>query len=322
MPLSDTTKLNIAFKRLQGKAQTDNAKEAFNEAQASGPTIYAASVPAFEIPSTPSNNALYDITLTPDLYPVVEYLRCPLVLDPSSNGHAYFAALPSSYETFSTNPKKGIAPFLNSQQMVLSYGKLQAVPPTYGLSYEVKLYTGGTEGAKGSGTLIPAGDPRDWLFDYFSGVVFQEDTGATPSFIELFVYVGSMVSEGLVVVPTIPKINDNAGSLNYGQVVYLKTNGNVDLARADIANLHKYGIGLVYTGASSGATAKVVVEPGVILTGFSGLTPGYFQVIDPYTYGAMTEIDPGFSSGNFVYRVAENLTTTSIMFCPDPEIYV
>lgn len=197
MPFSTQTITSVLFKKLFGKANTDAAgKDLYNESKGSILAPIAGTTPAIDFPSSPSSAALYDLTATGSTA-AVEYVRLPLVADPTSNSHAFFAQLPVAYTANSSNTKKGIAPFTDSAIIVDSNGKLQLGSPAFGGVYEAKLYSGGTT-AKGSGTQISAGDARMWYFDYYSGVVYQETTaGSTPSYIECFLYIGPMVSDAL-----------------------------------------------------------------------------------------------------------------------------
>ena len=207
MTFSTQTMWSVLFKKLFGKANTDAVnKDLFNEAKNSLFAPIANATPALDIPSSPTAT-LYSITSS-GTNQAVEYLRLVLVADPTSNGHAYFAQLPAAYQTNSTNTKSGTSPFTNNSVLVDSAGKLQIVPAYYGLSYEPKPYVGGTT-AQGSGTLIPLGDARKWYFDTTNGVFYQEDTSySAPSYIECFVYVGQMVSDGL----SLPGFSPSSGS--------------------------------------------------------------------------------------------------------------
>lgn len=193
MGLLDASKTSAAFKVLYGKTLTDTAKEIGNEAILSGIQTSAATVFG-EIPSgAPSTANLYDITNAN-----VEFVRLELVADPSSNGHAFLARLPAGYVTGSSNPKKNTGFYTAGQYLYSTNGGIQIVPPLYGLSYEAKPYTGGTA-AKGSGTLVPPGDARDWLLNYFNGVFFQEDNPSAsptaPTYLECFIYIGKSVQD-------------------------------------------------------------------------------------------------------------------------------
>ena len=201
MTFSDTTKTAISFKKLVGKANTDTARGDANEAKFTTVPVSASTVAFEKFPAIPSVVALYDITNdgTSSAIPCVEFLRLKLVEDPSSNHHAFFAQLPDAYST-SLNPKQGVAPFINKTVLVDTAGALQCVPPLFGLNYEAKPYIGGTA-AQGSGTLVSPDDARNWNFDYFNGVFYQENaagiTYPAPNYIECLVFIGSFVNQSV-----------------------------------------------------------------------------------------------------------------------------
>ena len=110
--------------------------------------------------------------------------------------------------------------------------------------------------------------------------------------------------------------NDNAGSITVRQVVYVKANGNVDLARADVANLADFELGLVEAATiATTASGKVTVRPGALVGGFSALTPGKLVYVDPTTAGSLTQTAPS-ASGQFVYSVGRAMSANQIMFDP------
>ena len=135
---------------------------------------------------------------------VVEYLRLPLVVAPESeelgNIHGFAAKLPSAYESSSSNPLKGDGNFNNNKEIHSTLGKVQLIPDSFGSNYEVKVYKGGDATTIGSGTQIQKLDDRNWYFDYYNGVLFQE-TGypsgdsENPSYIEAFIYIGKMADK-------------------------------------------------------------------------------------------------------------------------------
>jgi hypothetical protein len=317
MPLTDQSKLSIVLKKILGKAQTDNAKEGANEAKFDSITTTAATTIALPIPADPTNTSLYDIT-TASGVPCVELLRLELVADPSSNGHAFFAQLPAAYTTNSTNPKKGTAPFTNQSVLVDTAGKLQTIPPLYGLKYEAKPYIGGTS-AKGSGTLVPPGDERDWYYDYFNGVFFQQDNvGGTVSYIECFVYVGPLLEESLEFATL--KQNDSGVSLTAGQIVYVNSSGNIMLAQATVADINKYPIGIVLQSSIAPATSGyVLLKEGVPYLNYTGMGVGplYLSRLTPV---ATTQDMDEFLTGDFLYQVGIAIVSNKLMFDPVPII--
>ena len=72
-------------------------------------------------------------------------------------------------------PKRGRIHSRYDQTINITSGSLQLIPPSYATAYEVKPYYGGSA-TKDSGTQIPLLDARDWYFDYFNGVFFQQDS--------------------------------------------------------------------------------------------------------------------------------------------------
>ena len=186
----------ISLKKLAGKAQTSNDKDLANEALPSGVTMASSTIFSDAITSSPSDSALYTITGN------VEYIRFPasfILGSNTTNGrHGFELKLPSDYESNSSNPKAGTAPFVNDQVINATAGELQIVPTSFSNSYEPKPFFGGTS-AKGSGTQIPLLGPRNWYLDSFNGVLFQQDPPGTgdhaenPTFVEAYLYIGKMV---------------------------------------------------------------------------------------------------------------------------------
>lgn len=259
MPLQETTKTNTAFKKLVGKAQTDHVKEFFNEAKGSAPSVFAGFIPALDIPATPTISSLYSITNSGG-FQAVEFLRCPLVADPTSNGHAFFVQLPSNYSINSNSSKKGTAPWVSGQNFCDTAGKVQAVPPMMGLNYEAKLWAGGSESVLGSGTWISGGDARNWILDYFNGILYQEvdNSSPTPTFVELLVYIGPVLSEGGSGgggLPTTTYPYSGAG-LSGGRLV-TKVGGEIVYADKTMSYPYSNALGILINTVSSGGFAIV-----------------------------------------------------------------
>jgi hypothetical protein len=294
MALNDNSKLNIAFKKLIGKALTDTAKEGYNEANFSGVSVAAQAIPSLELPASPDNSALYNITQS-GLSDAVEYVRLPVVLDPSSNGKAYIAQLPAAYESSSSNANAGVAPWVNSQILAQSNAKVQVVPPLYGALYEIKVYSGGTT-AMGSGTLIAPGDARDWVFDYFNGILYQQTANASPtlSYIECFVYIGDMVSDSV----------GGGGGGGSGEVVSFDVNQTTHgFAALDV--IYHDGSDWVKAQANnSGTLAQYIVTAvadvdnftasnwGKVTSTAHGLTVGEHYFLSETTAGGLTATAP------------------------------
>ena len=206
MSFSSDSKEQISLKKLVGKAHTKNESEFYNESKKSGITINANTVFAEDLPSSPGSGSQYQVTSN-----IVEYVRLPLtpLQESVQNGryHAFSAALPSTYENSSidpvspgsSNPNKGNGIFDSDAEIHASLGKIQLVPNSFGDVYEVKVFNGGDDETLGDGSRIPVLDDRKWYFDYFNGILFQQNPpeleANDPDYIEAFVYIGKMASD-------------------------------------------------------------------------------------------------------------------------------
>jgi|TARA_R110000824_G_scaffold199485_4_gene383464 hypothetical protein len=195
MALSDTSKINIALKKVLGKAQTSNSKEVSNEGIGSNISIAASTIFGDTVP-TPVSSSYYTI-----LSASVEKLRLiatPIDGTKDDDGlyQAFELKLPADYQANSSNSKKGTASFINSQILNTTNGALQVVPSSFGAAYTATVYhTSSTE------TQIPALDDRDWVLDYYNGILFQQDppadTDENPVFVDAFLYIGDYVQTKL-----------------------------------------------------------------------------------------------------------------------------
>ena len=70
MPLTSSSKENIALKKLVGKAHTSNTLEAFNENKPTSITLSTSTIFSDSIPENPSSSSLYEVTNN-----TVEYVR-------------------------------------------------------------------------------------------------------------------------------------------------------------------------------------------------------------------------------------------------------
>ena len=185
----------ISLKKLSGKAHTSNEKGLINEELPSGITLSTTTIFASAITTSPSSSSPYTISGN------VEFLRFPVTFidgtDTTAGRHAFEVKLPSDYESSSSNSKKGTYPYIDNQKINITSGSLQMIPTSFAPSYEVKPYYG----TLGSGTSIAVADDRDWNFDYFNGILFQQDPPGTgdhaqnPTYIEGFLYIGDYLSE-------------------------------------------------------------------------------------------------------------------------------
>lgn len=111
--------------------------------------------------------------------------------------------------------------------------------------------------------------------------------------------------------------NDNAGSITVRQIVYEKSNGNVDLAVATNSALIGAKIGIVAdTSIATTASGLISVRPGAEVGGYSGLTPGAAVYVSRGTPGAVTQDLSAFVAGEQVVRVGHAVSSTALIFQP------
>ena len=112
-------------------------------------------------------------------------------------------------------------------------------------------------------------------------------------------------------------VNDNAGSITTGQIVYVKANGAVDLAQANIANLNDFELGIVKAATiATTAPGAITVRRGAIRGSYTGLTPGKVCYVSRATAGAVVQSLAGFVAGEFVFSVGRAISATEILFDP------
>lgn len=163
-----------------------------------------------------------------------------------------------------------------------------------------------------TGTFLSVDDETDGIY-YFGGSSWTKKYFEATTASEGIKKVGFDIQRD----DAVTKTNDNAGAITIRQVVYIKSNGNVDLARADVAALPDAMLGLVEDASiSAAATGKIKVRRGAIISGFIGLTPGKLQYVSRTTAGALTESLSGFVAGEHVMSVGRAISTTEIEFDP------
>jgi hypothetical protein len=208
MALTQLNQLAISFKKLAGKAHTNASFGIGNEAVASFVQLGTTTIFGEPIPTTSIPASLYGINGP------VEKLRFQLTSIAASqytannpgglsgatinatgdgapsagtftNGlHAYKLSLPSAYESNSTNPRAGTAPFTNSSVISDSAGGLQLIPDSFAAGYGAVIYDS-------AGQIFP-GDQDDYYLDYSTGILFVQDivSGQPPIYVDAYLYIG------------------------------------------------------------------------------------------------------------------------------------
>jgi hypothetical protein len=187
MALDDSTKINLSLKKIQGKAQTSNQKEVYNESIGSNVSIGASTVFGKVIPAYVSSSYYSIISGTAER---VRFEVSPI--EGTKDGSGYYQGfelkLPTDYEASSSNTKAGTEPFTDGKVLNTTNGKLQIIPPSFGNGYTVTAFH-----TSSGETQITALDARDWVLDYFNGVFFQQDPPSditeNPVFVDGFLYI-------------------------------------------------------------------------------------------------------------------------------------
>ncbi len=281
MAFDAKTERLLSLKKLSGKAHTSNNKGLSNEALPSGVTIAAASVFGQSIPGSPSSSSLYSITSG-----VVEYVRLSASFiqgsDTSDGQHGFKLTLPDDYVTHSSNTKKGTGFYTNGREVNTAQGGLQLVPPSFGNSYEAKLY----HTASSTQTRIPLLDARDWNIDYFNGTIFQQDPPGTgfhaqnPTYVDAFIYIGDYVGSML----------GNSGAGDQGATyIVLSNTGSLSGERALVA-----GSGLTLIDGGAGSSATLRVDENVVPTLAGSIFSGV-QKFNAGLSGSLTHLTNGTS---------------------------
>lgn len=185
MALQDETLSLIAFKSLFYRSHTDNNKNLGNESEELKFNVHTDNIFASSISPTPASSIADGIAVK---------VVADLEIDLSSNGHAFFAKWPST-------PPSGTDPY-TSAAYAYGAGALAGISPgdrlrdsisfSYGAGYEAIPY----HTSVSDENRISSGDARNWIFQYQSGVFFQQDlVGDAPLYIEVHAYTGDLLSD-------------------------------------------------------------------------------------------------------------------------------
>lgn len=111
--------------------------------------------------------------------------------------------------------------------------------------------------------------------------------------------------------------NSSGVAISAGDAVVIESDGSISLADADTANLNDRELGIALEGIADSASGRVMVRPGGIVGGYTGLTRG--EVFVSATPGAPSNTAPS-ASGQSVYRVGYAISATQVRFMPEPRI--
>jgi hypothetical protein len=262
LKVSDTL-INIAVKKVLGKAHTSNLKQIENEThpsntQATTQTTFGESVPNevdttsfFSLQSGTVEYIEFDVNyIVGTDYDEDSYPGTGGSESSDNTYHGYYLSLPSDYEASSSNPNAGTGFFVDSQEVFDTRGKLQLVPPFLSNAaankYNLSLYDQ-------TNTRIYPGDDIDWTIDYYNGIIFVQDplTTKVPTKARAFLYVGEMADEVI------------SGISVSGSSIAVKDEGSTLTSAATSFDF----VGAGVTATNSGGDVTVTINGGA--SGFS-----------------------------------------------------
>ena len=279
MAKTNVTFTNFAAKKLLGKAQTRPSFTDAQEAYPSNVSMPGAGVFAESVPREPGTEyyTLYSASATAPATAERVYLDIVPISDgfydadsDSSEGgeptqgsanHAYYLKLPSNYETTSSNPNRGTGSFVNNQRLYLSRGGLQIIPPfttDAGLPgssgnnrYYIELYSGDPSNPA---NVISSTDAIDWQFDYYSGIVFIQDSASTePVTASAYIYTGKYLDE---------KLTDLSSSIGSGGGSAITVKDEGSSLSTEVVSFDFVGSGVTAT-KPSGENITVTIPGGI-----------------------------------------------------------
>jgi hypothetical protein len=113
-----------------------------------------------------------------------------------------------------------------------------------------------------------------------------------------------------------PSVLNSTGSTIGALVpVYIKSDGSLGLAGANVANIATAAVGFTTGSIPTATSGTVYIKPGTAISGFSGLTPGA-EVYLGLTAGTYTQSTAGFSPSTPLYGLGEALTASQVTFKP------
>jgi len=226
MALDSTIQAQIAFKNLLGKSQTDNLKGLVNETIGINFDVPSSNVMVDYISGTPSI-AVSDgvaVKVTANLTPIAD-----------SNGKAFLSYWPA------TAPS-GTDIANNNQPFAYGVGSLEdisagqritnMISDSFGVLYQAIPYAGVTK--------IPALDSRDWVYQYNSGVFYQNNISpvpTTPTTIDVYYYIGYRLLSKIKNIQTNIRISAT-GSNSVSSDVYYATYSTPSIATYSVNHIY------------------------------------------------------------------------------------
>jgi hypothetical protein len=258
--LNDTTKTNIAFKKLIARDHRDSILQWYEETPGGGFNVLASNVWSDELPYPPPAGS------TTVVRAYVTGGEGPLRLT----------------EDVAVPGKRG-------WEAKSGGVRLRGwVPPKYGQSYTVRLYQ--DDGSGNRGSQIFTTDQMDWFFDCETGYLSIQGSHSytTPFWVEGYLYIGATgvgggaTSDGKSIVMG---VFQGTHGFSVGDVLSKEGSNYVRALASDDNNAEVYGI-----------VSKVVDNNNFVLT-LAGLVEGLSGLVDDDVYFLSDSVPGGMSLG-------------------------
>lgn len=107
-----------------------------------------------------------------------------------------------------------------------------------------------------------------------------------------------------------------SSDLAAGDLVYQKADGSWAKAKANVASLGAFNLGVAAAAILDTASGLIYVHAGCKIAGFTGLTIGQKVIVSRDTAGAYAQASTGFVSGEFLYSIGRAYSATEVEFGP------
>lgn len=283
---SSTIQTQIAFKNLLGKSQTDSGAGILNESIGIFFNVSANSVWLDTINATPSVSILQGTTVQ-----VVADLATISV----SNGHGYTTKWPTTVPS-GIDIKTGLSFSYGSGSLSgISAGDFMnnIISDSYGGQYISQPYTSYSSGP------ISTTDNRNWVYQYNSGVFYQDVTTYTPpTKIVVYPYIGNKL---------------NIGS-NQNLIRLSATGSNSYYATVSNPMISTYSTSYVYLVDFANANTSGTVSINIDLVGT--------QSVYKYEASGLVNLNPSDITVGTIYYLTYNPNISSFIFYKNNPAYV
>jgi hypothetical protein len=148
------------------------------------------------------------------------------------------------------------------------------------------------------------------------------ETDQAPSVSAIKSYIGTQISASGAEKSYRSYQNSNASAITVRQIVYVKNDGTVDLARANAEATCTSKLGMVYDASiATTASGNIVINIGTRISGFTGLSAGQKVYLSVGTAGGYTTTMPT-AVGEFIVEIGQALSATELEYNPKSAIQI